>query len=196
MSQDASTIRFIPPPNVNGPLTVNGVISAAAPDVVFSPATDSPLQTPLIDTVDVTYSTVTPTLGQTVTLTVVEPLIDLVVDSLIFPGQLPGRAPGPQNVVVAADSNSLTFDTPPNADGSGTVVNFAFPGGYLLALPTRPNLTAPNVGTGVECHIRRSGARAPAGSDADRSCWIHVCTGCGGHDRRQRWRSFSRRGRR
>ena len=147
VSQDASTIRFIPPPNVNGPLTVNGVVSAAAPDVVFSPATDSPLQTPLIDTVDVTYSTATPTLGQTVTLTVVEPLINLVVDSLFFPGQLPGRAPGPQNVVVAADSNSLTFDTPPNADGSGTVVNFAFPGGYLLALPTRPNLTAPNVGT-------------------------------------------------
>ena len=128
---------------------MNGVISASAPDVVFSPATDTPLQTPLIDTVDVTYSTVTPTLGQTVTMTVTEPLIDLVVDSIIFPGQLPGRAAGPTNIVVAADSNSLTFDTPPNADGSGTVVNFAFPGGYLRALPTRPNVTAPNVGTTI-----------------------------------------------
>ena len=149
VSQDATTIVFIPPPSVNSPITVNGVISASAPDVVFSPATDTPLQTPLIDTVDVTYSTVTPTLGQTVTMTVTEPLIDLVVDSIIFPGQLPGRAAGPTNIVVAADSNSLTFDTPPNADGSGTVVNFAFPGGYLRALPTRPNVTAPNVGTTI-----------------------------------------------
>ena len=146
VSQDASTIRFIPPPNVNGSLTVNGVVSAAAPDVVFSPTTDAILQTPLIDTVDVTYSTTTPALGQTVTLTVVEPLINLAADSIIFPGQLPGRIPGPTNIVVALDSNSLTFDTPPNANGSGTVVNFLFPGGYLLALPTRPNLVAPNVG--------------------------------------------------
>ncbi len=147
MSQDASTIVFIPPPSVNSPVTVNGVVSAAAPDVVFSPATDIALQTPLIDTVDVTYSTTTPALGQTVTMTVVEPLINLVVDSIIFPGQLPGREADPQNIVVALDSNSLTFDAPPNAAGSGTVVNFAFPGGYLRALPTRPSVTAQNIGT-------------------------------------------------
>jgi len=147
VSQDATTISFIPPPNVNSPVTVNGVISAAAPTVVFAPATDTPLQTPLIDTVDVTYSTTTPALGQTVTLTVPEPLINLVVDSIIFPGQLPGRQGDPQNIVVAADSSSLTFDAPPNADGSGTVVNFAFPGGHLIALPTRPALTSGNIGT-------------------------------------------------
>jgi hypothetical protein len=80
-------------------------------------------------------------------MTVNEPLINLVVDSIIFPGQLPGREADPQNILVAADSNSLTFDTPPNIDGSATVVNFAFPGGYLIALPTRPTVTAPNVGT-------------------------------------------------
>ena len=149
VSQDASSIAFIPPPSVNSPVTVNGVVSAAAPDVVFSPATDTPLQTPLIDTVDVTYSTTTPTLGQTVTMTVPEPLINLVVDSIIFPGQLPGLEGDAQNIVVAVDSQSLTFDTPPNISGSGTVVNFEFPGGYLIALPTRPNLTAPSVGTDI-----------------------------------------------
>jgi hypothetical protein len=149
VSQDASSIAFIPPPSVNSPVTVNGVVSAAAPDVVFSPATDTPLQTPLIDTVDVTYSTVTPTLGQTVTLTVPEPLITLAADSIIFPGQLPGLEGDVQNVLVAADSQSLTFETAPNISGSGTVVNFKFPGGYLIALPTRPNLTAPSVGTEI-----------------------------------------------
>jgi hypothetical protein len=82
------------------------------------------------------------------------PLIQLVIPvatdtlaDIIFPGQLPGREPGPTNIVVAADSNSVTFDTPPNADGHATVVYFHFPGDYLRALPTRPTLTAPNVGT-------------------------------------------------
>lgn len=146
LAQDATSITFLPPPSVNSPITVNGVISAGAPDVVFSPATDTPLVTPLIDTVDVTYSTTAPALGATVTLTVPEPLINLAVDSIIFPGQLPGRVSGPTNIVIAVDSNSLTFSAPPNAAGSGTVVNFLFPGGFLIALPTRPALTSGNIG--------------------------------------------------
>lgn len=144
---NGSSLSFLAPPNLNGPLTITEVTSVAAPDLVFSPSTDTPLQTPFIDTVDVTYSTVTPALNQTVTMAVQEPLINLVVDSIIFPGQIPGREGDPQNIVVAADSNSLSFVTPPNVDGSGTVVNFAFPGGFLLALPTRPTVTSPNIGT-------------------------------------------------
>jgi hypothetical protein len=144
---NGSSLSFIAPPNVNGPLIITSVTSVSAPDLVFSPATDATLQTPLIDTVDVTFSTATPALNQTVTMTVPEPLINLVVDSIIFPGQIPGREGDPQSIVVAADSSSLTFVTPPNIAGSGTVVNFAFPGGFLLALPTRPPVTAPNIGT-------------------------------------------------
>jgi hypothetical protein len=145
--ENGSSLSFIAPPNVNGPLIITEVTSVSAPDLVFSPATDAVLQTPLIDTVDVTYSTTTPALNQTVTMTVPEPLIDLVVDSIIFPGQIPGREGDPQNILVDPDSSSLSFSTPPNIDGSGTVVNFAFPGGFLLALPTRPTVTAPNIGT-------------------------------------------------
>ena len=147
VSQDATTISFIPPPSTNAPITINGVIAASAPGNVFAPATQTTLVSPLIDTVDVTFSTTTPAIGQTVTMTSPNTLIRLVVDSIVFPGQIPGREGDPQNIVVAADSGSLTFDTPPNIDGSGTVVNFAFPGGYLRALPTRPTVTAPNIGT-------------------------------------------------
>ena len=146
LSQDATTITFIPPPSVNSPVTINGVISSSTPDLVYAPATQTTLVTPLIDTVDVTYSTVAPALNETVTMTVPNPLINLVADSIIFPGQLPGRKADPQNIVVAPDSSSLTFSAPPNIDGSATVVNFSFPGGYLRALPTRPTVTAPNIG--------------------------------------------------
>jgi hypothetical protein len=146
LTQDASTITFIPPPSMNSPVTINGVISASTPGLVYAPATQTPLVTPLIDTVDVTYSTTTPTLGQSVTLSVPEPLIKLAADSLIFPGQLPGREGDPQNVLVALDSSSLTFDAPPNINGAGTVVNFLFPGGYLRALPTLPPVIGENIG--------------------------------------------------
>jgi hypothetical protein len=145
--ENGSSLSFIAPPNVNGPLIITSVTSTSAPGLVFSPATDATLQTPLIDTVNVTYSTTTPAINQTVTMTSDSALINLVVDSIIFPGQIPGREGDPQNILVAPDSNSLSFTTPPNIDGSGTVVNFAFPGGFLLALPTRPTVTAPSIGT-------------------------------------------------
>jgi hypothetical protein len=151
LSQDATTFTFIPPPSVNSPVTVNGVLSASAPGNAFAPATQAALVTPLIDTVDVTYSTVAPAIDQPVTMTVTtSSLIDLVVDSIIFPGQIPGREGDPQNIVVSADSSSVTFDTPPNIDGVATVVNFHFPGGYLRALPTRTPVTAPNIGTTID----------------------------------------------
>jgi hypothetical protein len=153
VSQDATTINFIPPPSVSSPVTIHGVISASTPDIVYAPSTQTALVTPLIDTVDVTYSTTTPALGQTVTMTSPNPLITMVVDSLIFPGQLPGREGDPQNIVVAIDSLSLTFDAPPSIDGNGTVVNFHFPGDYLRALPTRPVVTGANIGLSLPATI-------------------------------------------
>ncbi|MEZ0332696.1 MAG: hypothetical protein ACAI18_01710, partial [Gemmatimonadales bacterium] len=121
VSQDATTIAFIPPPSVDGPVTVNNVFSISEPDVAFSPATQTVLVTPLIDTVDVTYSTVAPTIDQVVTMTSPDPLIDLVVDSIIFQGQIPGSREGdPQNLVPSADSSSVQFNTPPNINGLAT----------------------------------------------------------------------------
>lgn len=167
-------IRFIPPPNLNGPLVISEVTSTAAPGLVFSPATSELLTTPLIDSVDVTFSTATPTVGQTVTATIQNPLIKFRPDvaspnfastgrvrfGMNFAGQLPGplQGPdslhlrigsGPQAVVVMPDSNSLTFQAPPNAAGAAQVVSFVFPGGISLALPTRTGITAPNIGTTV-----------------------------------------------
>ncbi|HKT60264.1 MAG TPA: hypothetical protein VJQ46_09445 [Gemmatimonadales bacterium] len=160
-------IRFLAPPNVNAPVTVTEVVSTSAPTLVLHPATTTLLQTPLIDSVDVTYSTVTPTLGQAVTATIQNPLIKfnpnvastgLVRYGINFVGQLPGPllgpdtthlrlGSGPQGVVVAPDSNSLTFQAPPNANGVATVVSFVFPGGFSLTLPTRTGITSPNIGT-------------------------------------------------
>lgn len=163
-----SFIRFVPPPNFNGPIIITEVTSTAAPSLVFSPATSELLTTPVIDSVDVTFSTATPTIGQTVTATIQNPLIKFrpelastpgqVRFGITFPGQLPGPLLGPdslhlrsgagaQAIVVAPDSNSLTFQAPPNAAGPATIISFVFPGGFSLALPTRTGITAPNIGT-------------------------------------------------
>jgi hypothetical protein len=160
-------VRFLAPPNVNAPITVTEVLSPGAPGVTLRPETIERLNTPLIDTVDVTLSTSAPTLGQAVTMTVVNPLIRIRPDvatggptlaGITFPGLLPGPGRGvdtlhlrsggaPQNVTVAADSSSATFDAPPNANGVATVVSFVFPGGFSLPLPTRQIMTSPNIGT-------------------------------------------------
>lgn len=142
-------IRFIPPPSVNGPVGITEVTSVSAPDLQFTPLTSTPLITPLIDTVDVAYSTTTPTLGQTVTMTILTDPVHVkfaTIDSITYPGQLAGPAAGPLAITVATDSTSLTFQAPPNAAGAGLVTSFVFPGGYLIPLPTRPSLTGQNIG--------------------------------------------------
>ena len=156
--EGGTSLSFIAPPNVNGPLIITAVTSASAPGLVFSPATDQILQTPLIDTVDVNYSTVSAPLGTVVTVTVPEPLIkvpqivsivpvddttsDTTTVQVQFPGEIPGPAGGAANETALPDSSGFTFEAPANVVGPGTVVNFVFPGGFQIALPTRPGFTS------------------------------------------------------
>jgi hypothetical protein len=138
---DGSSISFVPPPNVASPITITSVSSVGAPALTFSPSTDSILTTPVFDTMDVTLSTPTPTIAQTVTMSIPNPLITFdSVTTLAFEGEFPGPAAGPAAITVAADSSSLTFQAPPNANGLATVTSFVFPGGYPIALPTRTGI--------------------------------------------------------
>jgi hypothetical protein len=146
VSQSETEIRFIPPPNINAPLTISDVTSAAAPTLTFSPATTQILTTPLFDSLDVTFSTTTPTVGQTVTVTLPSPLIKFQpTTTMAFPDELAT----PANFVVSADSTTLTFEAPPNATGPGLIDSIIFPGNFALSLPTRPTITAENIGTTV-----------------------------------------------
>jgi hypothetical protein len=145
---DGSSISFIAPPNVASPITITSVSSTGAPTLTFSPSTASVLRSTVIDSVDVNFSPASPTIGQTVTMSIPNPLIkfDTTVASvsavpvLIFPGQLTGPAPGPAAITLSADSSSLSFQAPPNANGPAAVTSFAFPGGYTSPLPTRTGI--------------------------------------------------------
>ena len=142
--EGGTSLSFIAPPNVNSPLIITEVTSVSAPDLVFSPATDTPLQTPLFDSVNVTYSNATPALGDVVTVTVQDELVKVSNPlDIQFDGVIPGPAGGAANeTVTAVDSTAFTFDAPANAAGVGTVVNFVFPGGFQIALPTRTGITS------------------------------------------------------
>jgi hypothetical protein len=147
-------VRFLAPPNINGPITITEVVSTSAPTLILNPATSDLLQTPLIDSVDVNYSTATPTLGQTVTTTIVNPLIKFDPSTDVqFQTQLNGRKAGPQGIVVSADSLTMTFQAPPNATGPGNVSGFEFPGGFVMALPTRQTITGQDIGTALNATI-------------------------------------------
>jgi hypothetical protein len=146
---DGTSISFIAPPNVASPITITAVSSVGAPTLTFSPATSTVLTTTVVDSVDVTFSTAAPTIGQNVTMTIPNTLINFDTTTasvagtpvLTFPEQLTGPAAGPANVTLTADSNSLTFDAPPNANGPAAVTAFVFPGGYVFPLPTRTGIT-------------------------------------------------------
>ena len=138
------TIRFIPPPNINAPLTLSNVTTVSAPGLVFNPVTTQILQSPVADSADVTFSTTTPSVGQTVTVTLASPLIKFQpVVAIAFPDQLAS----PANVTVSADSATLTFEAPPNATGAGRIDSLVYPGGFALSLPTRTGVIAENIGT-------------------------------------------------
>jgi hypothetical protein len=149
VAPDGSTISFLLPPNVNSPVSVTNVVADAAPTLVFTPATIDLIQSPVYDSVSVGFSTATPAIGQTVTATITDnPLIKFdttaasvaAVPVLTFLGQFPGAAPGPAAVTLAADSSSLTFQAPPNANGAASVVSFVFPGAYVFPLPTKSGI--------------------------------------------------------
>jgi len=155
VAPDGSTISFLLPPNVNSPVSVTNVIADAAPTLVFTPATIDLIQSPVYDSVSVGFSPATPAIGQTVTATITDnPLIKFdttaasvaAVPVLTFTGQFTGPAAGPAAVALAADSSSLTFQAPPNANGPASVVSFVFPGGYVFPFPTKTGIaTTPHL---------------------------------------------------
>jgi hypothetical protein len=144
VSQSETEIRFIPPPNINSPLTISDVTSVSAPGLTFAPQTTEILSTPVFDSLDVTFDNTTPNVGQTVTVTLPSPLMKFQPTSTItFPDELAD----PANLIVSADSSTLTFEAPPNATGPGRIDSIIFPGNFALSLPTRPTITAENIGT-------------------------------------------------
>ena len=158
VSQDATTIFFIPAPNTNGPAVVSEVGVASDPDLTFDLPTTTTVRTDSLVDIGAGLSSTTPALGAPVTLT-------LPAGLRVIPESLPGVAVAgsdvaPINVTLSPDSGTITFTPPPNADSvvvvpgvipqrlaqcctaTRIIGNDTIPG-YGLALPTTARVTTP-----------------------------------------------------
>jgi hypothetical protein len=160
VSQDASTIVFIPGPNTNAPAAVSEVGVTSNPDLTFNLATIDRVRTDSIVDIGANVTPTSPALGGSVTVT-------LPAGLRVIPESLPSvtvaNAPVPsRDVTVSPDSATITFVPPPNAD-SFVVVPGVIPQrlaqcctasrifgtdtvpGYALTLPSTARVTTPVV---------------------------------------------------
>ncbi|HEU5303188.1 MAG TPA: hypothetical protein VFU40_00970 [Gemmatimonadales bacterium] len=163
VSQDATTITFIPFPNIFTPAVVSNVGVESNPDVVFSLSTPFNVKTDSILDLGPNVAPTNPALGAPVTLTLPAGL-KVIPESLVQSGVGADTLPRglgvasnpvqPRNITVSADSATITFVPPPNAD-SFVVVPGIVPQrlaaccggaeGYPLVLGTTVKLVTPVV---------------------------------------------------
>jgi hypothetical protein len=152
VSQDETTITFIPLPNTDGPALVSHVGVESNSSVVFDLTTPFRVKTDSITDIGTAISDPTPALGDPITLTLPAGL-KLLPESLVTLN-IAGNAVLPRNRTLSADSTVITFVPPPNAD-SFVVVNGVVPArlavccgatpGYPLLLATTAPVTTPVV---------------------------------------------------
>lgn len=148
ISQDATTIVFLPPPNVPGiPAGLTNVAVASNPNLVFTLVTAESFTTDSIRDAGSNLTPTTPALGGTVTL-VLPPELRVLPESLpAF--RVAGDTVAPLNLTISADSSTITFVPAPNADTTVEVHGLIarrlpqFP----LTVATTARLTTPVVTT-------------------------------------------------
>ena len=138
MSPDRTQLTIIPGPNVTGVVSVAHTTVSYDESLDFDitgSATDTVLTGVLTDLTGAALSNQTPLLGEIVTLTL-PPGVKVIPDSILPPGSIGAPdtigvladsglivegATNPRDVVVSADSSTITFVPSPNSDSTITV---------------------------------------------------------------------------
>jgi hypothetical protein len=150
VSQDESTLTFIPLPNTDGPALVSSVGVESNASVVFDLTTPFNIKTDSIVDIGSAISNPTPALGTPITLTLPAGL-KLLPESLVTLN-VAGNGVLPRNRTLSADSSVITLVPPPNADSVITVAGVvpsrlaaccAATPGYALLLSTTGKVTTP-----------------------------------------------------
>lgn len=138
VSQDASTIVFIPFPNIAAPAVVSNVGVTSNPNLTFTLSTPDTVRTDSILDIGSNVTPTAPALGDPVTLTL--PVELRVIPESLAGITIAGAAVAPLSPAVSADSLTITFVPPPNADSFVVV-----PGIIARRLPQYPLLLATSV---------------------------------------------------
>lgn len=145
VSQDATSITFIPPPNVNGPVTVFGVVPDYNQALSFDLPTADTLHTVELTTVAGTFSNPNPGLGQPITFTL--PADVRVKPESLAALRVSGNTTAPFGVSISADSGTITLTPPPSSDSTLTlhgVVNRSLPQ-YSFTLESSTPVVTPRI---------------------------------------------------
>jgi hypothetical protein len=144
VSQDASTITFIPFPNIFGPAVVSDVGVTSNPNLTFTLATPDTVRTDSIANIGGGVSPTAPALGAPITI-VLPPELRVIPESLVQSGvgadtiprgvTIAGNDVRPLNISVSADSTTISLIPPPNSDSTVVV-----PGVIARRLPMYPLL--------------------------------------------------------
>ncbi|HET6797179.1 MAG TPA: hypothetical protein VFH40_08475 [Gemmatimonadales bacterium] len=115
VAPDGSSLTFLPAANTVGHATITHVVPNYAPGFSLEFTTIDTIATPIFDSLDVVFSTTTPTPGQQVTMTAptgfrIQPTAAIAVAGI----------PAIVNS-IAADSSSVTFQITPGTVGGVTI---------------------------------------------------------------------------
>ena len=149
VAADSGSINFVPPPSSDSALTLNGIVAAERPEYPMTLSSTTKVTTPVISSINVTFSNAAPGIGDPVTLTA--PAGFTFTPAPVAPATAPpgsgvsfgGRAA----IITARTATTITFVPLPGSTGVATitgVIPTAAPM-FSLTLPTINTITVPDI---------------------------------------------------
>ena len=146
IAADSGSINFVPPPSSDSMLTLTGIVAAQRPEYPMTLSSTTKVTTPVIDTLDVTFSNAAPAIGEAVTMTA--PAGFTFTTTATPPAPNSGVSFGTRVAIIQArTATTITFIPLPGSTGVATVTGViptAAPM-FSLILPTDDAITVPDI---------------------------------------------------
>ena len=160
IAADSGSLSFVPPPSSDSLLTLTGIVAAQRPEYPMTLSSTTKVTTPVIDTLNVTFSDATPGIGEAVTVTA--PAGFTFTTAATPPATNSGVTFGTRVAIVSArTATTITFVPLPGSSGVATitgVIPTAAPM-FSLTLPTDDAITVPDI---IPLRFTDAPATAPA----------------------------------
>jgi hypothetical protein len=143
---DSGSINFVPPPSSDSLLTLTGIVAAQRPEYPMTLSSTTKVTTPVINSINVTFSDAAPGIGEPVTLTA--PAGFTFTFNAVAPAPNSGVSFGTRVAIVQArTATTITFVPLPGSTGVATitgVIPTAAPM-FSLTLPSIATITVPDI---------------------------------------------------
>lgn len=160
IAADSGSLTFVAPPSSDSVLTLTGIVAAQRPEYPMTLSSTTKVTTPVIDTLDVTFSNAAPEIGEAVTLTA--PAGFTFTTAAVAPATNSGVAFGTRTAIISArTATTITFVPLPGSTGVATITRVIPTAASMFSL-TLPTDDAVAVDDIVPLRFTDDPARAPA----------------------------------